>query len=68
MIEGGGNAQWRHTALTRAAGHGRVDCLRLLLEFGADKEAQDSVRHTRAISGLCILLIMYSWHAISHPE
>ncbi len=33
-----------YTALMSAAFYGRMDCLRLLLEGGSDKEAKDNVR------------------------
>jgi ankyrin repeat protein len=32
------------TALIRAAMHGHADCVRLLLDAGADKEAKNDVR------------------------
>ena len=35
------------TALLNAAAYNRADCVRLLLEFGADKDAKDIVRGTR---------------------
>ena len=34
------------TALLNAAAYNRADCVRLLLEFGADKDAKDIVRGT----------------------
>ena len=40
-------AQNESTALILAAEKGRVDCVRLLLEAGADKNAQDRVRASR---------------------
>ncbi len=36
--------QGGNTALIWAAGHGRADCVRLLIDAGADKEAKDYVR------------------------
>ena len=36
--------QLGQTALMMAAQRGRIDCVRVLLEHGADKEAQDNVR------------------------
>ncbi len=40
------------TALLNAAAYNRADCVRLLLEFGADKEAKDIVRGTLFSSDL----------------
>ncbi len=39
-----GEAQDGSTALVLAAWHGYTECVRLLLESGADKEATDDVR------------------------
>ena len=36
-----------HTALIHAAIRGRIDCVRVLLEFKADKESNDDVRVLR---------------------
>ena len=38
------HAQLDYTALICAAHFGRADCVRLLLDAGADKEAKDQVR------------------------
>jgi hypothetical protein len=38
------NTQYGDTALVHAAKHGRTDCVRLLLEVGANKEAMSIVR------------------------
>ena len=35
--------QWRHTALMRAAENGYADCVRLLIDAGADTEANSYV-------------------------
>ena len=40
---------WKHlqsedTALIRAAVHGRTDCVRILIDVGADKESKNNVR------------------------
>ena len=40
----GGAAQYGWTALIRAAESGHVDCTRLLLDAGADKDAKNNVR------------------------
>jgi hypothetical protein len=37
-----------HTALLCAAEHGHVDCVRVLVECGADKEARNNVREDTA--------------------
>ncbi len=37
------DAQFGNTALIRAAGNSHADCVRLLLDAGADKEAIDNV-------------------------
>ncbi len=37
-------SQYGYTALIRAAKHGRAECVRLLLEAGADKDAMTNVR------------------------
>jgi hypothetical protein len=37
------DAQFGNTALIRAAGNSNADCVRLLLDAGADKEARDNV-------------------------
>ena len=44
---GDGGAQIGWTALMLAAGNGRVDCARLLLDAGADKGARNNVRASR---------------------
>ena len=41
----------------RAAGLGRTDCARLLLDAGADKDAKDDVRRRSLLSRYAILLI-----------
>ena len=41
---GAAAAQDGMTALIRAAGYGHADCMQLLLDAGADKNAQDKVR------------------------
>ena len=42
-------AQFGATALMRAADNGRADCMRLLLDAGADKNAKDRVRAMRCV-------------------
>lgn len=39
-------SQAGYTALIRAALKGHIDCVRLLVEAGADKDTFDAVRHT----------------------
>ncbi len=43
-LGGGGALQYGRTALICAAIYGRADCARLLLDAGADKNAQNKVR------------------------
>ncbi len=45
-------AQFGQTALILAAGEGHVNCVRLLLDAGADKEAKNVVR-AMLLSGTC---------------
>ena len=55
-------SQFRFTALIRAAQAGHADCVRLLLDVGADKDAKEYVRAARIIVCVCILchfLLMY---------
>ena len=42
------------TALTAAAKNGHTDCVRLLLDGGADKEAKNNVRFS---SQLCVFVL-----------
>ena len=44
--------QGRDTALMSAAVEGHADCVRLLIDAGADKEAKDNVR-----VGRCLLIV-----------
>ena len=48
----GGGAQIGATALMNAVQKGHVDCARLLLDAGADKEATDQVRASRFAAGV----------------
>ncbi len=53
MVCGGGGrryallcqTQYGHAALILASANGRADCVRLLIDAGADKEAKNNVRH-----------------------
>ena len=49
-------AQWGHTALISAALRGRADCVRLLLDAGADKEAKTEARVSRFAAEMCCLM------------
>ena len=44
MCGGESDSQYGRTALMNAALNGRADCVRLLTDVGADKEARDNVR------------------------
>ena len=47
--------------MLRAAGHGRIECLRLLFEFGADKDAKDTVRESFLWGvSVCVLCVKCS--------
>jgi hypothetical protein len=39
------DSQFGDTALIRAAWHGHAECVRLLIDAGADKDAKSNVRH-----------------------
>ena len=45
-------AQIESTALIRAAEEGHADCVRLLLDAGADKNAKDNVRASAGVRGV----------------
>jgi ankyrin repeat protein len=53
-------AQSGRTALIWAAGQGRTTCVRLLLDAGADKNAQDQVRG-RSVTFAVGLLLSIFW-------
>jgi ankyrin repeat protein len=44
MFLGANALQYQDTALTDASHNGHADCVRLLLEAGADKEVKSNVR------------------------
>ena len=46
------DSQDEFTALIQAAGNGRAECARLLIDAGADKEARDRVRVGRCFAGM----------------
>jgi hypothetical protein len=60
-LRGGGefDSQKGWTALIWAAWHGHADCVRLLIDAGADKEAKTSVRHWSVVM-LWRLLVFFS--------
>ena len=45
----GGVSQYGYTVLILAADHGHADCVRLLLDAGADKNAKGNVRRRRSL-------------------
>jgi hypothetical protein len=57
--------QWGSTALVRAAENGNADCLRLLLDTGAEKLVQDSVRVDPYLT-LKACVFWYPWVAFYH--
>jgi hypothetical protein len=57
--------QWGSTALVRAAENGHADCLRLLLDTGAQKIVQDSVRVDPYLA-LKTCVLWYPWVAFYH--
>jgi ankyrin repeat protein len=50
-------AQLGYTVLILTAAHGHADCMRLLLEAGADKDARDAVCCSRNIVGTIFFCI-----------
>ncbi len=63
MVFGGGGRRYTlfcqtqdgHTALILASANSRADCVRLLIDAGADKEAKSNVRHMMIRFGQCFL-------------
>jgi ankyrin repeat protein len=49
-----------YTALMYAAEHGRADCVRLLIDTGADKEAKDYVSVDRCFAGAPFRFVSFS--------
>ncbi len=54
------NYQDQNTAMNRAAEGGHTDCVRLLVEAGADKEVKNSVRAMTSVSFNSCVAIMTS--------
>ncbi len=50
--------QSEDTALIRAAVHGRTDCVRMLIDVGADKDSKNSVRVPCMYACICILGVL----------
>jgi ankyrin repeat protein len=54
------------TALMFAVQHGHLDCARVLLEFGADKDATNDVREKSVLYFVCIRfenhVYLPAWH------
>ncbi len=66
-----GRRLWRHvgihahaqigmTALMNSASGGHVDCMRVLLDAGADKEAKDNVRFV-FVCNICGWIVAVCW-------
>ncbi len=55
------HVQVQGTALIRAATQGHADCVRLLLDVGADKDAQDKVRCRSLLPLLSVLKFYRTW-------
>ena len=45
MVCGEFDSQWGETALSKAAESGHTDCVRLLLDAGADRDTKNEVRY-----------------------
>jgi ankyrin repeat protein len=55
------------TALMLAASRDRVDCVRLLLDAGADKEAKNDVRASAVVwEGALLLMVVMFWLCLEH--
>ena len=52
MCGGESKSQGGWTALLNAALHGHADCLKLLIDAGANKDAKDNVRDGHCFAGL----------------
>ncbi len=63
MFDAHTRAQSGYTALIRATENGHVDCVRLLLDAGADKNAKDVVRDCFAVSAAVrvFVLVLDAW-------
>jgi hypothetical protein len=60
LVIGESDSQYRCTALMRAAADGHADCVRLLIDAGADKEARDEVCVIRCIAVAPSFLFLWS--------
>ncbi len=66
MQHGDSKSQGRRTALTRAAERGRVECVRLLIDAGADKDATTNVRVGLCFGGVpSLVFLFFPAHAVS---
>jgi hypothetical protein len=64
----GCNFDWQrgNTALIYAAQYGRVDCVRLLIDAGADKDAKDNVRR-RFVLFCGLFLLISTFLSLTSP-
>ncbi len=56
-----------YTALIEAAHKGHADCVRLLIDAGADKDAKDEVRVGRCLAGGASVIRFFFPHCIFRP-
>jgi hypothetical protein len=59
------NSQSGWTALINAGYMGRADCVRLLIDAGADKDARNNVRRRCLI---CLSLFLFAHHYLQFPH
>ncbi len=66
MVLGANTLQYQDTALNNAARQGQADCVRLLVEAGADKETHNDVHDL-----VLILALLFEWtriFVVSNPS
>lgn len=60
MLRASHVVQNQQTALINAVENGHIECVRLLLESGADTEAKDDVRSTSSSSSYIFCIIFFT--------